>query len=669
MRDSNPKQTFKKFDTVSSTSPVETGPAIIVRSLFVFVRELVRFVKGGELAAAMFLVLLAAATEGVGLALLVPLVQALGDRGATIGRLGAAVQRALGAIGLPVSLLPLLAIFIGLIALRAVVLTARDITLTRLRLEFIDGLRRRVYRAIADASWSFLMRQRLAEILEVLTTQIERISGGTYFSLQLPAMIVLATVQVAIAIAISPLLTIGVLGWGMMLFLVLQWQCGDRLEQGVALDDAHRATFIEITDFLHALKLAKSHSAELRHVAAFELALECQTNETMAFDRRAATMRMVVQISAAVTLGAFVYFAVTFGQVNLAALFVMVIIFSRLAPMISQFQQGWQGLVQMLPPFARVIELQNLSAAAAESLPPGSERVSLQQDIRLSGVSFCYDKENGPAAIEALDLVIPAGSTIAIVGRTGAGKSTLADLLLGLLPPDNGIVLVDGTPLCGAVLARWRRSVGYVPQDNFLFNDTIRANLLWAYPEACEDDFREALAIAAADEFIVNLPKGLDTVVGERGLRLSGGERQRLGLARALLCRPALLILDEATSALDNETERVVQRAIEQLHGRMTIVLIAHRLSTVRGADRIIVLDHGRLIQSGTWDSLVGDRQGRFAAFLGEEEYEALPSAQSQDINAAPVGGSGEPPRKVAEAEDRETAIAPAAAGAPNPRG
>ena len=352
-----------------------------------------------------------------------------------------------------------------MIVLRTVVLTARDIALARLRLDFVDALRRRVYKAIADASWSFLMRQRLAEFLEVLTSQIERISGGTYFFLQLPAMIVLAIVQVAIAIALSPLLTIGVLCWGVLLFILLQRRYGNRYQEGVELDQAHRATFVEISDFLHALKLAKSHSAESRHVAAFELALERQTTQTMAFDRSAAAMRMAIQISAAVTLGAFVYFAVTFGQVDLAGLLVMVVIFSRLAPVISQFQQGWQSLVHMLPVFGRIIELRNLCVAAAESLSPAPGRVSVQRDIRLSGVDFRYDKKRGPAAIEALDLVIPAGSTIAIVGRTGAGKSTLADLLLGLLSPDNGTLLVDGIRLGrGAARAlaaqRWLRAAG-----------------------------------------------------------------------------------------------------------------------------------------------------------------------------------------------------------------
>ena len=666
MRDPSAKQKFEKSDAVSSSSLVANG--LIARTLIVFVREFARCVGAGELAAAMVLVLLAAMTEGVGLVLLVPIIEVLRDRGGTMGRLGEAVQHALGAIGLPVSLPILLAIFIGLIVLRTVVVTVRDIALARLRLDFVDALRRQIYKAIADASWSFLMRQRLAGFLQALTSQVDRIGGGTYFFLQLPAMIVLAVVQVAIAIALSPLLTIGMLCWGVLLLILLQWRYGNRYQEGIELDHADRATFVEISDFLHALKLAKSHSAESRHVAAFELALERQTSWTMALDRSAAVMRMAIQISAAVTLGVFVYSAVTFGQADLAGLLVMVIIFSRLAPLISQFQQGWQSLGQMLPVFARIIELRNLCAAAAKSLPPASGRASLQQEIRLSGVSFRYDSKRGPAAAEALDLVIPAGSTIAIVGRTGAGKSTLADLLLGLLSPDEGTLLIDGIPLAGELLGRWRRSVGYVPQDNFLFNDTIRANLLWAYPEAREHDFSEALSIAAADGFIAKLPQGLDTVIGERGLRLSGGERQRLGLARALLCRPTLLILDEATSALDNETERAVQVAIDRLRGRMTIVLIAHRLSTVRGADRIVVLDQGQLVQTGTWDSLVQDRQGLFATLLGEAEHGASPPSPSRDIKGLGAGESGVSPRTVVEEEHRESAIAPAAARVPNPR-
>ena len=216
--------------------------------------------------------------------------------------------------------------------------------------------------------------------------------------------------------------------------------------------------------------------------------------------------------------------------------------------------------------------------------------------MRLESVSFGYEDVAEPA-LGSVTLRIPAGRTTAIVGPSGSGKSTLADLLLGLIVPAEGRVLVDETPLTPELLPAWRDQIGYVPQDSFHFHDTVRANLLWARPEASEAELQEALEVAAAG-FVTRLPQGLDTVLGDRGVRLSGGERQRIALARALLRRPAMLILDEATSSLDSENERRVQDAIERLHGRLTILVITHRLTTVRLADSIHVLD-GR----PTWSS------------------------------------------------------------------
>jgi len=200
----------------------------------------------------------------------------------------------------------------------------------------------------------------------------------------------------------------------------------------------------------------------------------------------------------------------------------------------------------------------------------------------------------------------------ALVGASGAGKSTLADLTLGLLTPNTGRVLVDGEPLTGDRLAAWRNSIGYVPQEPFLFHDTIRANLLWARPDATEEDLRVVLRAAAAEEFVTRLPQGLDTVVGDRGVRLSGGERQRLTLARALLRRPTLLVLDEATSSLDHENERLVQEAIAKLHGELTLVVIAHRLSTVQQAEQVVVMGEGRVLESGSPDELIQHGDGLF---------------------------------------------------------
>ena len=215
--------------------------------------------------------------------------------------------------------------------------------------------------------------------------------------------------------------------------------------------------------------------------------------------------------------------------------------------------------------------------------------------------------------------MIPAGRTTAIVGPSGGGKSTLADLLIGLLTAGEGRVVVDGRTLDASWLQAWRASIGYVPQDAFVFHASVRANLLVARPEASDDEVWAALEAASARAFVARMPTGLDTVLGDRGVRISGGERQRIALARALLREPALLVLDEATSNLDVENERRVQQAVDALRGHVTIVMIAHRLATVRNADHIHVVEAGKVIESGSWPELVSRPAGRFRAMCVEQ--------------------------------------------------
>jgi ATP-binding cassette subfamily C protein len=259
--------------------------------------------------------------------------------------------------------------------------------------------------------------------------------------------------------------------------------------------------------------------------------------------------------------------------------------------------------------------------AEREDLEPAHERVELAHSIRIENLSFGYEAARGDALAD-VGLQIEARRTTAVVGPSGSGKTTLADLVMGLVRPRAGRILVDGRMLDESWLRAWREGIGYVAQDTVLFNDTVLANLRWARPDASDDEVREALRLSVADGFVAALPDGLHTVVGDRGVRLSGGERQRLALARALLRRPALLILDEATSALDAENERRIREAIRGLHGRMTILMITHRLPSVRDADVIHVMEAGQLVESGSFATLMARAEGRFRRLWASQSGE-----------------------------------------------
>jgi ABC-type multidrug transport system fused ATPase/permease subunit len=239
--------------------------------------------------------------------------------------------------------------------------------------------------------------------------------------------------------------------------------------------------------------------------------------------------------------------------------------------------------------------------------PYEHDRPLLQATLSCEHVSFGY--EGGPPyALDDISFSIQRGQSVGLVGPTGAGKSTLVDVLLGLLPPTSGRVLIDGEPLEGRERA-WQRQIGYVSQDVYLLDDTLRRNIAFGIPDAAIDERKLAAAVTLArlDEVVAAQPKMLETVVGENGIRLSGGQRQRVAIARALYHDPPVLFFDEATAALDNQTEREVSEAIANVHGTRTVIAIAHRLSTVKHCDRLIYLRDGKLAGIGTYQELMTD--------------------------------------------------------------
>jgi ABC-type multidrug transport system fused ATPase/permease subunit len=270
-------------------------------------------------------------------------------------------------------------------------------------------------------------------------------------------------------------------------------------------------------------------------------------------------------------------------------------------PILSALLQTNVNINNFIPSYE---QLTFLREKADENKEIGGSSIffQLHKGIKFKNVSFSYP--NRKSTISNLDLFIEKGKVTALVGESGSGKSTITDLVLGLQIPIEGSVLVDDTLLSDYKQKSYRKRVGYVPQEPILFHSTIRDNLLWSRSSANEDDLWRALDVANAASFVKNLPQGIDTIVGDRGTRISGGQRQRIALARAILRKPDLLILDEATSSLDNESEKLIKESIEGLSKSTTILIVAHRLSTIRNADQVYVLKNGRIIESGSYIQL-----------------------------------------------------------------
>jgi len=587
----------------------------------------------GRLVGLFLLMTLASLTEGIGLLMLVPLLGVLSEVGvapavgATSGAGGgnplvAMVLATLIWVGLPPTMGGLLLAFLGLVGLRALIQHGRERQGVSLQHQLVDQLRLRAYAALLRVEWRWIAASRRTDQANLLLTDINRVGVGLHFGIGLVATLVTLLAYLATALVLSWSLTGLALVSGILMFALLNGERRQALGLGRSLVEANRDLQGRVQESLAGVKLTKILAQEERHLAQFRQTLAGLRARQIGFAASTSRSRAWFQVVGAALLAAYLYVGLVLWRMPVPELLTLVLIFSRLIPQFLSAQQQLHHWLHALPALEETEQLLAQCQAAAEPLGPlldttqdaGEATPSLQlkapwplrEAIELEQVSLTYAGRDRPA-LEGVTLRLPARTSTAVIGTSGAGKSTLADVLMGLLTPDAGLVIIDGQPLTGARRHAWRQSVAYVPQEVFLFHDSIRNNLLWGWPQASETDLRLALQRAAAD-FVFDLPRGLETLVGDGGVRLSGGERQRLALARALLRRPSLLILDEATSALDRDNEARVRAAIEHLHGDLTLVLIGHRLATLEHADQVVVLEAGRVTAQGTWEQV---RPGR----------------------------------------------------------
>ena len=605
--------------TEGTSTPADSG------TLRSFVGALVG-VASWKLAFVLVLTVCVTLTEGVGLLMLVPLLHVVGldMGGGAVGQIGGLITSIFETVGARPTLTLVLGLYILVISVRAFASSWQTVVATATAHEFKVHLRQRLYRAIVNMDWLSFSRSRSSDFTHALTIELDRVSRATRQLLTLIAEVGVAAVYILVAVFLSPTVSALAFVSAAGLMLMLRGKMQATRASAKEASKATRGLYAAANEQLSGTKTIKSYGAEERNVAIFSRFTERIARMYIDAARHGAAASRWLNIGMVLVLSLIVYVSIEIIATPASALLLLLYLFAMITRMLTRVQTHYHTFIVDSPALATVTEMEARCEAAAEPEPALSEDIELREAARLEGVSFAYQDSGEPLVISDLDLTIPAGKTTAIVGPSGAGKSTIADLVMGLIQPDEGRVLVDERPLRPEQRRAWRTQIGYVPQDTFLFHDTVRENLLWARPGASDGEIREALRLAAAEDFVLRLPEGMETILGDRGVRLSGGERQRLALARALLRKPSLLILDEATSNLDSENERRIQGAIEELHGSMTILIITHRLFTTRSADVIYVLEQGRLVESGDIDTLVARKQGRFLELCNAQSIDTV---------------------------------------------
>ncbi|MDO9045573.1 MAG: ABC transporter ATP-binding protein [Methanobacteriaceae archaeon] len=552
------------------------------------------------------LMVLISLTEGIGLLLLIPLLQLVGldvQQGA-LGQIAEIIASFFTYIHVKPTLGAVLIIYVIIISLNAFLTKLQTTESSQIQYGFAAYLRKKLFKAISQSQWLFFSKTPSAHFAHALTNEIERVSMGTGQFLTLIASIFVLAVYIIFAINLSGPVAGIIFIIGIILLLLLKKKSQSSQLKGEDLTNTTKNLYSVTNQHLDGMKTIKSFNMEKKNIKTFSNISNGVARKYMETIKSYADVRFLFDMGSVIILSVIVFFVVEIMKISTAELLILLFLFIRIIPRFSTIQRSYQYFINMLPAFVNVINLKRKCSEASESEIKSGDIV-FEKEIQFQDVSFSYQDTLN---IKNLNLKINKKQTTALVGLSGAGKTTTADLVMGLLRSGEGKITIDGMELEN--FSSWRNQIGYVTQDTFLFNDTIRNNLLLARNDASEEELNDVLEISSA-EFVFDLPDGLDTIIGDRGVRLSGGERQRLALARALLRRPSLLIMDEATSNLDSKNEKKILKSIEKLHGDLTILMIAHRFSTIESADIIYLMEEGHIVEEGSWEEF-NEKKGRF---------------------------------------------------------
>jgi ATP-binding cassette subfamily B protein len=471
----------------------------------------------------------------------------------------------------------------------------------------LQDLRIEVFGHLQQLSIGFYSRRRSGVLISRLTNDVEAldqlVSDGVVTLFQ-STLTVLGTVVILFwldaELAALTMLAVPLLLAGSLAFRIASADAYRITREKIAVITAY------LQETISGVRVVRAFGREARHLARFGKLNDDNRRANMkTVHLNAAYFPAVELLSALVTVAILVYggFQAIDGAVTVGVLVAFVTALNNFFDPIQQLSQLYTSYQSGMAALDKIFELLDEQPDLVDA-PDAVELGRLRGGIRFGDVSFRYTGQDEWALCD-VDLHVPPGQTVALVGATGAGKSTLAKLVARFYDPVRGRVLVDGHDLRSVTSASLRSQMGIVPQEAFLFSGTVRENIVFGKPDATLTEVREAAAAVGADPFIADLPDGYDTEVGERGVQLSAGQRQLVAFARALIADPRILVLDEATSNVDIHTEGQIERGLRRLLAGRTAIVIAHRLSTIRQAGRIVVLEHGRVVEQGTHDELL----------------------------------------------------------------
>jgi ABC-type multidrug transport system fused ATPase/permease subunit len=476
----------------------------------------------------------------------------------------------------------------------------------------LQDLRERIFAHLQRMSIGFFTRRSPGVLISRMTNDVEAlnqlVTSGvvTIFSSTLTLVgVVVILLVLDVKLALLTFLTFPLLAVASVVFRIVSAGTYRATRERIAAVTAY------LQETLSGVRVVRSFGQEPRHEAEMTVLNEQNRDVNMKTVYLNASYFPAVELLAAVGTAVILLYGgsqAIDGAIEIGVIVAFVGYLTRFFEPIQELSQLYTTYQQGMAALDKIFDLLDTPPDMVDA-PGAIDPGTLRGEIELDGVWFSYAEGEEPAedawALRDVDLHVPPGQTLALVGSTGAGKSTFAKLVARFYDPQKGRVLVDGHDLRSVRQQALRRQLGIVPQEGFLFSGSVRENVAFGRPDASLEEIEEAIATVGAAEFVAALPDGIDTEVGERGIQLSAGQRQLVAFARALLAEPRILILDEATSNVDVRTEKTIERGLERLlHGR-TAIVIAHRLSTIRRAGKIVVLEHGRIAEQGTHDELI----------------------------------------------------------------